>query len=455
MSVKILKAYSNTSNRVPALLDGEVLPYGPGSEVVSGRFATWNISKKMLGSGSFAVVKEAINMDTGDKAVVKICTVVNPSDDPTHQNLYPLRELGTLSHVGILRHPNIVRLLDGTTIGDSVYIFEERIEGMELFEYLKQNGGSLPIEQVRNITAQLLSALRHIHRLGVLHRDVKLDNVIINTQTLHITLIDFNLATFYRDDTPLSEPVGCINYSSPQILDASKGKSYLPEKGWSDLWALGVATYGMMVGFFPFKAEEARRLIKEQSQLSTKPLSWHAEEVDPVARAFVESILTPHSLGKISAETLMQDPFVAGHEALKIDPLADAVEHPFESLVAEDRGLVCEDLEDQATSLRKLVRSMVDVVVQKLEASGVILPIRDSFSSQSMSTDLSTRTVSQSTVGSFMSFSSTGTVVAVSEKKTRRKWKVFGSQETEPKPGKQKDLEGLGIFGKLLNRKKI
>ncbi|KAJ3305985.1 CBL-interacting serine/threonine-protein kinase 9, partial [Gonapodya sp. JEL0774] len=273
-------------------------------EVINGKFATWNISHKVLGSGSFAVVKEAINLETGNKAVVKICTLGSPSGSSSHHNLYPFRELATLSHVGVIHHPNIVRLLDGCIVNDSVYIFEEKVEGVELFDYLKSHGGRLPIEQVRTITAQLLSALRHIHKLGVLHRDIKLDNIIINAQTLHVTLIDFNLASFYRDDAPLSEPVGCINYSSPQILEiAVKGTTYLPAQGWSDLWALGVAIYGMMVGFFPFKSEQARSLLKEQTRLTSKPLNWFVEDIDPVGRAFVERILTPLSVGTISAES--------------------------------------------------------------------------------------------------------------------------------------------------------
>ncbi|KXS14473.1 kinase-like protein [Gonapodya prolifera JEL478] len=343
--------FLNTNAREPAL------PFGRNSEVVTGHKGRWNVAKDVLGSGSFAVVREAVNLDSGVRAVVKICSTT-PAESRSNHVLYAWRELATLAHLSQVQHPNVVKLLDAAVVGETVYIFEERVAGVELFEFLKLNGGRLPTSQVRHITSQLLSALSHLHTNHVLHRDIKLDNVIVDPTSLRITLIDFNLATFYHPEAFLTEPVGCINYSSPQVLEAARGHAYVAEHGWSDLWALGVAVYGMLVGFFPFRSEDARRLNREHNALKTNPLTWYTSDIDPLAKSFVEAILTPLSRGTISAASLSSHPFVAGHASL-VATAAAAQVHPRDAAVVGDSGLVSEDLDIQLFAVRKFVVQLV------------------------------------------------------------------------------------------------
>jgi len=335
------------------------LPY-PSGEIVVGSFGTWNINSKVLGSGSFAVVKEAVNLHNGVKAVVKTCSFPFQPKPGDHQKLYVMRELTTLAHLSALQHPNIVSLYDAAFVGDTIHIFEEKVEGMELFDYLKLHKGRLPTSQVRHITTQLLSALHHMHTNHVLHRDIKLDNIIINPTNLHVTLIDFNLSSFFTEGKPLVEPVGCLNYSSPQILEAAYGEAYLPEQGWSDLWALGVAVYGMLVGFFPFRSEHARKLRREIATLQTTPLTWFSTSVDPLAQSFVESILSLESVGKISAQSLMDHPFVAGEGVAGVDSAV----HPYGHLVAGNERLLSTDMEVQLQAAQDLLHSIVDIAKQ-------------------------------------------------------------------------------------------
>ncbi|KXS19614.1 kinase-like protein [Gonapodya prolifera JEL478] len=339
------------------------LPLGVESEVVDGRRFRWNVATHVLAHGSFASVHTAVNLHTGEEAIVKASNLVASSEEKNRNLvLYTFRELGSLAAILPGHHPNVVHLIDVAKIGETVFIFEEKVRGVELFTYLKEQGGALPYQQVRHITAQLVAALIHLHKHHVMHRDIKLDNIMIDPETLHVKIIDFNLACFFREGFPLSEPVGCINYASPQVIGASMGRSYLPERGWSDLWALGVTVYGMLCGFFPFRSEEPSRLSKEFSSLLKRRLEWFGQPVDPVARAFVERILTPASRGLITAESLARHPFIAGHEALTCHatPAAhtaadDAFDAVLTQLVDKNDGLVSPDLGTQQEAVKKFL----------------------------------------------------------------------------------------------------
>ncbi|KAJ3335175.1 hypothetical protein HDU93_006244 [Gonapodya sp. JEL0774] len=147
----------------------------------------------------------------------------------------------------------------------------------------------------------------------------QLDNIIIDPTTLQVMLIDFNLSTFYHPTVPLHEPVqtqqGCINYSSPQILETAiypERGGYYAERGWSDLWACGVVMYGMLVGFFPFRSQTPRKLYSEILKLEKKPLEWlDSEHVSQASRRFVEKLLNPRLVGRLTAGELVSDPYMA------------------------------------------------------------------------------------------------------------------------------------------------
>ncbi|KXS16835.1 kinase-like protein [Gonapodya prolifera JEL478] len=320
----------STVSGAPAPPSRVMLRY-PKGEVINGRISVWQLAPKSLGAGSLSSVRKCQDINTGLLAVAKV-TDLSPGGTHVNQKLYALRELGTLSHLMTIPHPNIVKIYDVALVGDTAYLIQERVEGIELFDYLTKQGGRIPVHKVRYITAQLLSALHFIHSHHVLHRDLKLDNVLVDPRTLHVTLIDFNLACFYSDNSELTEPVGCINYSSPQILEAAlMSRPYKAVLGWSDLWALGVTVFGLLCGYFPFRSERALGLYAEHLALKEKPLKFSETfNVHPAAKSFVQSILTLDSFGKISAASLLAHPFITGAAFASLD--VSEIEH---ALVAQ------------------------------------------------------------------------------------------------------------------------
>ncbi|KAJ3340259.1 Protein kinase [Gonapodya sp. JEL0774] len=392
-------------------------------KIVKGATGNWTLGE-CLGSGAFAEVRQA-RSDSGVEGVVKIAFNSSASTD-LEQSLYSRRELAVLAHLSAKQHPNIVKLYDAAIVNDTIYIFMQKVDGVELYDFLKSRGDGLSTVEASRITAQLLSALRFMHSHHVLHRDIKLDNILVNPDTLHVTLIDFNLSCFYREGVSLYESVGCINYSSPQILEAARGNPYLPKRGWSDLWALGVTVYCILCGYFPFRSEKATKLAKEHLSLRTQSLPWYHATVDPVARDFVEKILHPASRGDISAESLLEHPFIVDFAAPSDVFPADATVLPWDSRISQTSSLLSRDLDIQEDAVRALLKEF-------LQPPRIVIAWPAGAESNKLAEDLCTvtlrRLTSTSTVGaesndSRSSLDSLRTFLTEKERDSAKNWKL-------------------------------
>ena len=153
----------------------------------------------------------------------------------------------------------------------------------------------------RKMVAGLLEALRHTHNNGVLHRDLKLDNIAWDP--------DFGLSGLFEEEVPLDEGVGCVNYASPSLLKLTNTDTpYLPQFGHQDLWSLGVVAYGAMTSYFPFASEKPRELAREIDP-EGKPI--RAKGISELALDFIRIVLDPRNEGKMDAGLLLQHPWVS------------------------------------------------------------------------------------------------------------------------------------------------
>lgn len=189
---------------------------------------------------------------------------------------------------GRLAHPHIVRVLDyGFTIpvaagrqnhwGDDPdqpvpYLAMEYIYGATLKELLKRYG-PLPLEWVWTIADQLLSALGTAHSVGVVHRDVKLQNVLLldSSMELHTKLTDFGIARQIGGDltalTATGQVIGTPDYLSPeQVLGEPGGPS-------SDLYSLGIVLYELITGRLPFEADTPLAAASKRMMVDAPPLT--------------------------------------------------------------------------------------------------------------------------------------------------------------------------------------
>ena len=151
--------------------------------------------------------------------------------------------------VSMLSHPNIVAVYDISVESEEKYIALEYAEGITLKEYLHDHG-PLSAEQTIHITLQILSALQHAHSRGIIHRDIKPQNIIIAPDG-SIKLTDFGIAKVPNSDTitMTNKAMGSVHYISPEQASGS------PVDHRSDLYSLGIIMYEMISNRLPFDAE--------------------------------------------------------------------------------------------------------------------------------------------------------------------------------------------------------
>lgn len=213
-----------------------------------------------LGTGSFSTVYSAYDNQLNCPVAVKVIT--KPSLPSPHLKAAVQGELSALTDI---LHPNICKMLRWTEDKSSVYIVMAVVSGVTLKQYsgkLRSTMAVLPLavreERARKIFVQIVSAVSYIHRLGYVHRDLKLSNVMFDPTTWHATLIDFGFAA---KENEYNKKICCGTpaYISPEVL--SNASDYSGKK--TDVWALGVILYILLTGYYPFGTEEDPTLQKK------------------------------------------------------------------------------------------------------------------------------------------------------------------------------------------------
>ncbi|XP_065194023.1 testis-specific serine/threonine-protein kinase 1-like [Sycon ciliatum] len=202
-----------------------------------------------LGTGAYAKVLLAKVRSTGGKVAVK---VVNRRKAPKdYLKKFLPREIEVLQK---LHHPNCVKVYEIFEHDEKVYFFMELAENGDLLEYINSRG-YIPEEEARRLLIQLLDALEYCHTLGIAHRDLKCENLLLDTE-FNIKVSDFGFATQFNKDQLLKTFCGSCAYASPEIL---YGQPYDGRK--SDMWSIGVVLYAMVCGKLPFNDADMKTLI--------------------------------------------------------------------------------------------------------------------------------------------------------------------------------------------------
>ena len=154
--------------------------------------------------------------------------------------------------ISLLNHPNIVKVYD-VSVGENLqYIVMECVEGMTLREYLNERGGKITSRETVHFIAQILRALDHAHRNGVVHRDIKPQNIML-LDNGQLRMMDFGIARISRAENQIQngkKTMGSVHYISPE---QAKGEETDPK---SDIYSVGVMMYEMLSGRLPFDADD-------------------------------------------------------------------------------------------------------------------------------------------------------------------------------------------------------
>ncbi|XP_039758991.1 serine/threonine-protein kinase MARK2-like [Pararge aegeria] len=203
---------------------------------------------KVLGKGHFARVEEATHRVIGKKVAIKIIDLTCIKEEYARRNLH--REPRVMAK---LRHPCIAALYETMMHGPRLYVVMEAAGGGDLCSHVLQARGSargLPEPRARALAAQLVSAVRHMHCRGVVHRDLKMENIMLDSTKQFIKIVDFGLSNVWSAGGALRTPCGSLEYAAPELF--VDGRRYGPEV---DLWSIGVIVYGMVTGGLPFAGQ--------------------------------------------------------------------------------------------------------------------------------------------------------------------------------------------------------
>ena len=215
--------------------------------------------EEIIGVGGMAVVYKAYDNVEDKTVAIKIL-----KDEFTTNEEFIRRFKNESKAIAILSHPNIVKVYD-VSFGDLIqYIVMEYIDGITLKEYIERQG-SLRWKDAVYFTIQILKALQHAHDKGIVHRDVKPQNImVLNDDTIKVT--DFGIARFARSNqrTMTEKAIGSVHYISPEQARGEK----TDEK--ADIYSVGVMLYEMLTGQLPFEADSAVSVAIMQLQKDPK-----------------------------------------------------------------------------------------------------------------------------------------------------------------------------------------
>lgn len=238
--------------------------------------------QEIIGVGGMAVVYKAYDSIEDRTVAVKIL-----KEEFVANEEFLRRFKNESKAISVLSHPNIVKVFD-VSFGDLIqYIVMEYIDGITLKEYIERQG-SLRWKDAVHFTIQILRALQHAHDKGIVHRDVKPQNIMLLPDgTIKVT--DFGIARFARSEhrTMTDKAIGSVHYISPE---QARGE-VTDEK--ADIYSVGVMLYEMLTGRLPFQAESAVSVAI--MQLQTEP--QHPREINGSIPLGLEQI-TMHAMQK-------------------------------------------------------------------------------------------------------------------------------------------------------------
>lgn len=258
---------------------------------------------KQLGCGGMGTVYEAVQAELERPVALKLLHSDFARNDEMRQRFYHEARVGNL-----IRHPGIVDVTDfGITLDGRVYLVMELLKGMSLSERLEWTGNRVGLVPALRLSQQIAAALAAAHQGGVIHRDLKPDNVFLVPDRLvagneRAKILDFGIAKMLQGQhlpgglrTRTGTVMGTLLYMSPEQL---RDSAHVDDK--SDVYSLGVLVFHLLAGRVPFHASNLVEMVDHHRTTPLPSLVSLSPEIPPACASLVNDMLAMVSVARPS-----------------------------------------------------------------------------------------------------------------------------------------------------------
>ncbi|KAL4100523.1 hypothetical protein PRIC1_008315 [Phytophthora ramorum] len=285
-------------------------PTGQGSGKVTDSYTLG----KVIGSGSYSVVRESVHKKSKQKFAIKCikrAELSNEDDEAIQFEVSILQQM---------KHAHIMTLEEFFVEPEYYYLVTEFVGGGELFDRIVEKTFYTE-KEARDLVKILIDAIKYCHDQNVVHRDLKPENLLLMSadDDASIKLADFGFAkTVTKDDAGLVTTCGTPGYVAPEILEgASYGKPV-------DIWSIGVITYILLAGYPPFHDDSQPILFKKIRKGKYYYDSPYWDNVSTDAKEFISKMLVVNPKDRATATELLQHKWITGTDVATV-PLTSAL----------------------------------------------------------------------------------------------------------------------------------
>jgi len=278
---------------------------------------------EILGRGSFSVVRKAKNKANKKYYAVKVIQKKAVRTEVLEREITIMQKLD---------HPHVLKMNEVFEEERTISIVLDIVTGGELFEKVVERGHFSEVD-ASALVSQIVGAVAYLHSQGVVHRDLKPENLLCTTDSkLNIFVSDFGLSRIFSDGDfqQMSTQCGSLEYCAPEVLVGN------PYDQSVDMWSIGVITYILLTGYFPFFDPDRNPAVLFD-KIQNVVYDWEdCPQVSTAGKSFVSELLVHDPKKRMSARDALKHPWLKG-EKLSSDNLNKAFSNMLKNIIKKKK----------------------------------------------------------------------------------------------------------------------
>lgn len=293
-------------------------------------FKKYEIGRK-LGQGSFGVVYEIVNKETEEQFAIKII-----NKEKVGGGKYNVSFENEVFIMKSVIHPNLIRLEEVFESKKKLYLITELCEAGELSKIIKKEG-PIPEHISKIIMRQIVSAISYLHKNDIVHRDLKLENILLkefdpDQEIYYIKITDFGLSSQRSTagtDSMFEDYCGTPLYMAPEIIEN------LPYSQLCDVWALGIIMFILLTSHSPFSTD-SNQLREQIKRADIDTLSKYYIKLSPEAKHCLQRMIKVNPAHRITSSELFEHPWFLDKKLDEMPETKNVLELMTEMLQEQD-----------------------------------------------------------------------------------------------------------------------